>query len=45
MNAAIFWLDIVLLALAAGNTPGAEADDVPSPKVVSTPFLLNRAGL
>ena len=43
MNAAIFWLDIVLLALAAGNTRGAEADDVPGPKVVSTPFLLNPA--
>lgn len=43
MNAAIFWLDIVLLALAAGNTPVAEAEDIPSPKVVSTPFLLKPA--
>jgi imidazolonepropionase-like amidohydrolase len=43
VNAAIFWLDIVLLALAAGNTPGAEAEDIPGPKVVSTPFLLNPA--
>jgi imidazolonepropionase-like amidohydrolase len=43
VNAAIFWLDIVLLALVAGNTPGAEAEDIPAPKVVSTPFLLNPA--
>lgn len=43
MNAAIFWFDIVLLALAAGNMPGAEAEDIPGPKVVSTPLLLKPA--
>jgi imidazolonepropionase-like amidohydrolase len=45
VNAAIFWLDVVLLALLAGNTSGAEPGPPPprNADAVSTPFLLNPA--
>jgi hypothetical protein len=45
VNAAIFWLDVVLLGLLAGNTLGAEAKEPPGRNAVSTPFPLNDAEL
>jgi imidazolonepropionase-like amidohydrolase len=43
VNAAIFWLDVVLLGLLAGNTLGAEAKETPGRNAVNAPFLLNPA--
>ena len=43
MNAAICWLDILLLGLLAGNTLGAEAKETPGRDAMNAPFLLNPA--
>ena len=43
MNAAICWLDIVLLGLLAGNTLGAEVKETPGRDALSASFLLNHA--
>ena len=43
MNAAILWLDVVLLGLLAGNTLEAEAKEISGRNAVSTPILLNPA--
>jgi imidazolonepropionase-like amidohydrolase len=43
VKAAIFWLEVILLALLVGSTSGAEADPALLRLVESTPFLLNPA--
>jgi imidazolonepropionase-like amidohydrolase len=43
VNAVILWLNVVGLALLAGNTAGAEAQGTPSRNAMNTPFLLNPA--
>jgi imidazolonepropionase-like amidohydrolase len=43
MNAAIFWLDVALLGLLTGHSPGAEARETPVENAVNAPVLLNPA--
>jgi imidazolonepropionase-like amidohydrolase len=43
VNAVKSWLNVVLLALLAGNTARAEAEGTPDSNAASAPFLLNPA--
>jgi imidazolonepropionase-like amidohydrolase len=43
VNAAIFWRNVVVLALLAGNTSGTEAGPAPPPNTVPAPLLLHPA--
>jgi imidazolonepropionase-like amidohydrolase len=43
VKVAIFWLEVIVLAVLTGNTSGAGADPAPPSLVESTPFLLNPA--